>query len=105
MKKTRSHASWNRLTPTQRETLDRWLFEESLSYEAVLPKAESELGYKGSETSLRRYYERRRQERLLTDLKEVVQDMTEVRGLDADPDVSRKASMHVLGAYLFRVLR
>src|ERR1700722_3132817 len=105
MKKVRSNASWNQLTPKQRERLDRWLFEENLSYAAVLPKAKSELGYKGSQTSLRRYYERRRQERLLTDLKEVGRDMMEVRELDANPDVSRKASMQMLGAYLFRVLR
>ena len=105
MTKTKSNASWNQLTPKQREKLDRWLFEENLSYAAILIKASRELGYKGSESSLRRYYERRRQERLLTDLKEVGKDMMEVRELDASPDLSRKASMQMLGAYLFRVLR
>ena len=106
MKKAKSNASWNKLTPKQRETLDRWLFEENLSYAVIFAKVpRADLGYKGSETSLRRYYERRRQERLLTDLKEVGQDMIEVRGLDADPNLSRKVSMQMLGAYLFRVLR
>src|SRR5215469_4443553 len=105
MTKVKSNASWNQLTSDQRETLDQWLFEENLSYAAILPKAESELGYKTSESSLRRYRARREHERWLTDLPEAVADALEIRGLVADPDVVRKASMQVLGAHLFRLVR
>ncbi len=105
MKKAKSNASWSRLTLKQRETLDRWLFDENLSYAKVLTKAESELGYKGSQTSLRRYYERRQQERLVTDVRDVGRDVAEIQGLQVDPHAARKASMQVLAVFLFRALR
>lgn len=105
MKKVRSNASWNQLTPEQRKTLDGWLFKENLSYEAVLQKAESELGYKGSESSLQRYHTRQQQERLSTNVTELVTDAVEIQKLGVEPDVSRKASFLVAGAFLFRMLR
>ena len=48
MKKTRSNALWNKLSPEQLRILDKWLFEEKLGYLEVLAKAQNELGFKGS---------------------------------------------------------
>src|SRR6185295_20134256 len=66
MTKVRSHASWNELTPKQREQLESWLFEDRLSYDEVLKRAQTELKFKGSKSSLRRFYERTSKERLLS---------------------------------------
>ncbi len=68
LKKVKANAAWNGLSRTQRATLEEWLFEEGLSYNAALERAKSELGFTGSKTSLRRFYERARSERLLSGL-------------------------------------
>jgi hypothetical protein len=68
LKKVRSNATWNGLSGEKRATLEHWLFEEGLSYNAALERAKSELGFKGSKSSLRRFYEHARSERLLSGL-------------------------------------
>ena len=68
MRKTRSNASWNGLSREQRGKLEEWLFEERLGFKAALERAKTELGYAGSQTSLRRFYERMKTERMLSSL-------------------------------------
>ena len=74
LKKTKSDARWNQLSPEQVQTLDKWLFDDKLSYIKILPRAQKELGYKGQLSSLKRFYKRRQQERVLTDLDELGKD-------------------------------
>jgi hypothetical protein len=105
MNKTGSNALWNELTPEQRKTLDDWLFEEKLSFVEVLPKAQSELGFAGSMSSLQRYYRRRKQERVLENLTELREEVAEIGGAGSDVGALRAANMKLLGGYLFQVLR
>jgi hypothetical protein len=65
--KTKSNAAWNGLSAEQRATLERWLFEENLGYEAALERAKRELGFEGSIGSVKRFYHRMAEERRLAD--------------------------------------
>jgi hypothetical protein len=71
MNKLKPEALWNRLSVGQRETLDRWLFEENLSCVEALPRAQKEMGFTGQLSSLKRYYQRRRQEWVMEELAEM----------------------------------
>src|SRR5580704_9272551 len=95
MNKVRSNALWNGLTPDQLKALDKWLFEEKQSYKAVWQKAQTQLGYKGSMSSLTRYFYRRRKERAAEEFKEVSDEAVAVISAPAEPDALRKASMKV----------
>src|SRR5208337_5054650 len=43
MNKTKSNAKWNQLTTDQQDTLEDWLFEDDLSYDAALARAHKEM--------------------------------------------------------------
>src|ERR1700749_884803 len=80
MHKIKANALWNELSPEQLETLDKWLFEKKLSFAEAWPKAQSELGFKGSISSLQRYYHRRKQEKKVEEIAELTGDVAEVGG-------------------------
>jgi hypothetical protein len=105
MNKVRSDAHWHQLSAEQLETLDHWLFEEHLSYGEVVTKAEQELGYKTSYSSLRRYYQRRSQERAVEDLAERVTDAAEVKATAGNAELLRQATMKLLAAQAFQQVR
>jgi Protein of unknown function (DUF3486) len=104
MNKVRSNALWNELSPEQLERLDKWLFEENLSYTKILPKAQSELGFKGSESSLKRYYYRRKQEKKVEEIAETAEYVAAMSGAGSDVGSLRTANMKLLGTYLFQAL-
>lgn len=101
MKKSGTNAHWNKLPASGRKTLDNWLFEENLSFREILPRAREELGFTGGLTSLKRYYRRRRQERLVEELREVAEYMAGVSGAPADMNALRLANLRLLGRRLF----
>jgi hypothetical protein len=105
MQKVKSNASWTHLSSEQLKTLDKWFFEEKLSYAEILPKAQTELGYKGQMTSLKRYFLRRRKERTIEEFKEVREEVAAISGAPVDPEAVRLASMKVLATFLFQQLR
>jgi hypothetical protein len=70
MTKPRSDSAWRRLTPEQKETLEGWLFEESLGYREVLERAQKEFGVTASIPSLAGYYQRLARERKFNRLAE-----------------------------------
>jgi hypothetical protein len=41
MKKLRSNSNWNQLASPQRETVEKWLFDEHLSYDDTAARAKS----------------------------------------------------------------
>src|SRR5579863_1660697 len=92
--KTRSDAAWSGLSPEQRETLERWLFEDQLGYEEALERARSELGYAGSRTSLQRFYHRTATLRALRD---VAMDMD-----GADAEEALRTGMGAIGKLFVR---
>lgn len=67
IRKTRSNAAWNGLAAEQRDMLERWLFEERLSYEQALERARAEFGFEGSIGSVARFYHRTAESRLMRD--------------------------------------
>src|ERR1700679_1623331 len=96
MDKAKSNASWNALSPEQQQTLDKWLFEENLSYTEILPKAQTEPGFPGALSSLKRYYQRRKQEKKVEEIKELTEYVAEVSGAGADAGAVRTANMKLL---------
>src|SRR5579871_4631381 len=98
MKKSSKNAKWNGLTPMQRNRLESWLFDERMSYPDALALAKREFGFQGSLTSLKRFYKRTAETRLLTDAVEEV--------IERKPSLSegeaRAASMQAVGNLLVR---
>src|SRR5580658_6981657 len=105
MKKVRANALWNELSAEQRATLDKWLFEEKSSYAEVWPRAQKELGFKGSKASLYRYFVRRQKERILTEFKNLRDEVAAIRNAPEDVASLRTASMKLLGAFLIQQMR
>ena len=68
MRKTKSEARWNRLTPKQRETPGPVAVRRKrLGYAAIFPRGHKpNWDLKGRWPALKRYYARRDQERTLT---------------------------------------
>jgi hypothetical protein len=105
MHKVKANALWNELSVEQRATLDKWLFEEKLGYAVAWPRAQQELGFKGSIASLYRYYRRRQKERIVTEFRDLRDDVVAVSQAPGDAAALRAASMKVLGQFLFRRAR
>jgi hypothetical protein len=105
MKKVRPDARWNELSKEQLEILDKWMFEDKLSYAKILPKAQKQLGFKGQMTSLKNYFKRRQQERMLTDMGEAAVDAAQVEETGAKKKALRSANMNLFHGYLFQALR
>jgi len=96
MKKSGSNALWNKLSPEHRELLDEWHFEQNLSCAEAWPRAQAELGFQGSVSSLKRYYQRRSDERVMEEVAE------EAPG---DVKVLRLATMKLVAAQAFQQVR
>src|ERR1700758_3255924 len=105
MHKVKSNALWNNLSVEQRATLDKWLFEERMGYAVAWPRAQKELGFKGSLSSLYRYYRRRTNERIMTEFTELRDDVAAIKNAPGDAASTHKASMKLLGQFLFQQVR
>jgi hypothetical protein len=104
MRKTRSEARWNELSPEQIEMLDNWLFEQKLSHAKAWARAQKQFGFKGSVSSVKRYFLRRQKERMITDLTELKVDVAKVEASGVEPQKVHKANMTVINGVLFRAL-
>jgi hypothetical protein len=102
LKKTRADAAWNGLSREKQATLEHWLFEERLSYNAALERAKSELGFTGSRTSLRRFYERARSERLLSGLADTGNLARTVEESDVSVEQLRNAGLKLAAEMFLR---
>jgi len=100
MTKVKSHARWNRLSRAQLGLLEQWLFEDRMSYPEVLERARKELGFQGSVSSLRRYYARRAQERMIEGFGEAATMAEKLEGVTVSAERLRSAGMKV-AAQLF----
>ena len=67
MKKTRKDAKWAGLSPEARNKLEKWLFEECMGFEEALKEAQRQFNFQGSISSLKRFYQRASEARMLTD--------------------------------------
>jgi len=102
MKKVRGNASWNGLSREKRATLMQWLFEERLSFNMALERAKTELGFTGSRTSLRRFYHRTRDERLLSGLTETGEVARTVEKSDVSVERLRNAGLKLAAEMFLR---
>jgi hypothetical protein len=105
MQKVKSNARWTALSSENLQTLDKWLFDENLSYAAIFPRAQTELGYKGHISSLKRYFLRRRKERVTEEFKDLRNELAAISDAPANADSFRQASMKLMGTFLFQQLR
>jgi hypothetical protein len=105
MTKVKANALSNNLTNDQLKALDRWLFEEKQSYELVLQKAQTQLKYQGSRSSLIRYFYRRRKERAVEEFREMREEVGAVNGAAEDLATVHQASRNLLARFLFEKLR
>jgi hypothetical protein len=105
MQKAKSNARWTQLSVKRRDTLDKWLFEEKMSYAAILPRAKAELGFKGGMSSLKRYCARRQKERALTEFTELRNEVAAISGAPGNANELRSASMKLLGRFFFHRVR
>ncbi len=105
MKKVRSNARWNGLSKAQREMLEKWLFEDGLKYEEAWRRAQAELGFQGSVSSLKRFYVRRSQERVLEKLVETQEEAEAIVAAPATAGLFRSAAMKLVGQLFLRQVR
>jgi hypothetical protein len=84
LKKVRSNAAWNALSPEQREKLEDWLFEDNLSYQTAWLRAKKLFGYTGSKSSIRRFHDRASQERTLSSLMTTREQVAAIQSAPVD---------------------
>ncbi len=102
MKKARGDAKWNHLSTKQREALEQWLFEDKFTYEATLEKARQELGFKGSVSSLRRFYGRTAEERMLRGFVQSQEQVKQIKEAPVSAEELRAAGMKVVAQLFLR---
>jgi len=96
MKKPRPDAAWAKLTPQQIETLKHWLFTDQLSYAKAHLRAKEELGYKGSVSSVARFYYRVCHETRMEELMETEASAAEFAEVPVDMEAMRISTMRLL---------
>jgi hypothetical protein len=98
--KLRSDATWSALTSEQRETIERWLFEENLSFREIEKRATSELGLAYSKSAIGRLYKHLRCHRTFDNLTDIQADSAELNAAGADLVSLRSASRKLISARL-----
>lgn len=98
MTKMKSNCTWSQLTPEQRGELERWLFNENMSYRAVVERVLNTWGIASTPWSVQRFYHRCASERTLKEMTECHDTAGEVNGAEAKSEGMRTASWKVLNA-------
>ena len=96
IKKLRSDAIWNRLTPEQREKIEHWLFEENLSYRETHERAQKELGLTCSPSTIRWIYKRGMKLRGVADLADAQATAEDLDVAVADVETLRSSNMKLI---------
>jgi hypothetical protein len=102
MTKSKSHAKWNGLSKQQQVKLTDWLFEEKMSYMRAWERAKKELGFKGSLSSLKRFYKRTSEERMLAGFAESARVMASVNSAPVSAEALWNAGMKLAAQVFFR---
>jgi hypothetical protein len=105
MKRTRSDAKWNGLTPAQQQKMESWLFEENLDYEETRKRAHKEFRFTGSASSVQRFCARKKQERCWQELVQSGQEAEELSGAPVNMEAVRTSSLMLLAQRFFRQMR
>ncbi len=102
MKKVGPNAKWNGLSGKQRQMLEEWLFEDRLGYEGALERARKELGFKGSVSSLKRFYARTSEERMLRGFVQSQEQVKQIKEAPVSAEELRAAGMKVVAQLFLR---
>jgi hypothetical protein len=105
MKKLGPNARWKGLSAAQLASLEKWLFEEGKSYDVAWERAKSEFGFAGSVSSVRRFYQRCSQERIVAGFTEAQDEAEKINGAPASAGLMRTAAMKVLSRLLLKRVR
>jgi len=100
LNKLRSDATWSALSVDQRETIERWLFEDNLSCREIEKRAQSELGLTYSKSAISRLYQHLRFRRAFESLATAQANSTDVNAAAADLAALRSASRKLITARL-----
>jgi len=102
MTKVKSTALWNQLSPAHRATLADWLFEQRLSYQQAWERAQKELGFTGSVSSIRRFYQRTAQERQLADFAHAAKHVKQIQATEVNTSELCGASLKAASMLLLQ---
>lgn len=92
MRKPRSDSPLDGLPKHQRETLERWLFEENVKYEEAVSRLWNDFGVRCSASGLGQFYQRVAQRRLLARIAENAGKASEIEG-EFQKDQAGQAAM------------
>jgi len=95
--KLRADSNWSGLSGEQRQTLERWLFEENLSYKETLERAKKEFGIEASLGSVQRFRRRVIKERTVAAMIEAEKSADEVTATTANLEKLRSSGWKVVG--------
>jgi hypothetical protein len=101
MRKQRADAKWNLLNDEQRDLLEQWLFEERISFDAALDRAQQELGFQGSVSSIRRFHEHVAGERTFRNLVVSQEQIEQLGNAPVSTASMRAAGMKVVAQLFF----
>jgi hypothetical protein len=101
LRKQRADAKWNLLNDEQRELLEQWLFEERISFDAALDRAQQELGFQGSISSIRRFHEHVAGERTFRNLVVSQEQIEQLGNAPVSTASMRAAGMKVVAQLFF----
>ncbi len=102
MNKAGANAAWSGLSAEAKETLEGWLFDEELNFPVALERAQKELGFTGSVSSLKRFYQRRSQERVLAGFGEAQSQAKGIAGAKGEAGLLCHAGMKVMAQLFLR---
>jgi hypothetical protein len=101
---TKSNARWLELSEASRELINEWLFEERIGVREAWKKATTELGFKGSYSSLYRFYQQTTQARLVDRLLATKQTVAQVAKAKVDAAKLHETAMALVGQLLLQRL-
>jgi hypothetical protein len=105
MRKLSRNARWHGLSPAQLKTLELWLFADKLTYADALQRATAELGFQGSLSSLKRFYQRRRREKLIEAFTDSHDDATAINAAPGNVASLRAAAMKLVAQQFLEQVR
>ena len=97
MRKMREDSLWNKLTPEQRELLERWLFDDNLGYTEALARVQKEFGLETTTWSLSRFFRRRAQDRPVEQLAAAAVSAGMVNAMPVSTAGLREAAVKLAG--------
>ena len=101
MSKLRADSLWNQLTPEQRHTLEGWLLDENITYQAALDRVKQEWGLDRTYSSVVRFYRHCAKNRAINGMHGVISTVREISRTGADLAELRSSTQKIISKRLF----